>query len=70
MEALGGGASPARLSGLRWKLKLRGRKHMKKKMLSLALALVMCLDLTVPAFASEYGPLEVRFEKKIGRAHV
>ena len=37
---------------------------MKKKMLSLALALVMCLDLTVPAFASEYGPLEVRFEKK------
>ena len=35
------------------KNKMRGRKHMKKKTLSLALALVMCLGLTVPAFAEE-----------------
>ena len=35
------------------KNKQRGNESMKKKILSLALALVMCLGLTVPAFAAE-----------------
>ena len=52
-KAPGGGNPPARPSGLRWKSNLRGRKWMKKKLLSLALALVLGRSLAVPAFAAE-----------------
>ena len=38
---------------------------MSKKLLSLALALVMCLGLTVPAFA-----VASNWKLEIGRAHV
>ena len=51
-KAPGGGMSPARPSGLRWKLNLRGRKCMKKRLFSLVLTLALCLGLTVPVSAS------------------
>ena len=35
---------------------------MKKKTLSLALFLALCLSLTVPVLAEEYGPLEIPFQ--------
>ena len=50
-KAPGGGMSPARPSGLRWKLNLRGRRQMKKKLFSLVLALALCMGLTVPVSA-------------------
>lgn len=50
----GGGASPARPSGFRWKFILRGRRFMKKRLFTMVLALVFSFGLcTVPALA--YG---------------
>ena len=56
-KAPGGGMSPARPSGLRWKLNLRGRRQMKKKLFSLVLALALCLGLTLPVSAVDSDPV-------------